>query len=737
MVASKKNVYPFNTDTTGYQLDDADEIQAILEHARDSVLPFSGEYKASWLLNDFESPIWYTTKRGKGSIIDGKGVETDNITWNVTLPNGNNLCDDRYRILLDNIKKTSFLFRNGIITGKVIGNRRWHDVTGSLLVLAKFLVLYEDRYLPHKYGFNLLDQQGLNQFSINYSKGGITFALELPQRALLLFYQSAFNSECPLEVYSTIPNIDEELCKSIYLKLRETNLMRPLKSGEFKGALVFDLQRISSILNCDKESMSSERMRAFLRQFEIELKESELLVKYNIKSDYHGHRTPLLTDALNNPSNENSLVAITGHFEVLLFAHRHLPETSPNPCYLSINTARKAAMKYTKIDGRTPLLPIDIGLSYMNGAMKLVYKYGENLIDLYLEFLDKSHKPSKIKDINIEASIMRKNRLLFNRLSRLEKYRDLCIELNLSYPHTSTSKTKNKNTSEEYDLFSCLGDVMAASAILIAIMKPSRDDEIINLKRDCLYHELGGGYYLKLYLGKSNVGEAYEEVIKPIPYITAKSIELLQKLGNGIDIIMSTDTSDTLFYAPLSGLTNVGRVSKGVLNTKLDNFGDKLKIRLDEHKRRWYVRVHEMRKFFLILLFWHGRFNVLDAARDIAGHVDAEHIYRYVEANFPRTDLCAFEADFAIHCLSSQDRYDDFTHVDDSFEALRELVCKHFGVSSLEFIHQNEWEQYVRDLRNEDGFYLKPHSIQCETDDGQLVSFEISLIFGEAIYNAK
>ncbi|TOP55512.1 hypothetical protein CGH12_24530, partial [Vibrio parahaemolyticus] len=129
-----------------------------------------------------------------------------------------------------------------------------------------------------------------------------------------------------------------------------------------------------------------------------------------------------------------------------------------------------------------------------------------------------------------------------------------------------------------------------------------------------------------------------------------------------------------------------------------------------------------MRKFFLILLFWHGRFNVLDAARDIAGHVDAEHIYRYVEANFPRADLCAFEADFAIHCLSSQDRYDDFTHVDDSFEALRELVCKHFGVSSLEFIHQNEWEQYVRDLRNEDGFYLKPHSIQCETDDGQLVS---------------
>ncbi|WP_305815148.1 hypothetical protein [Photobacterium leiognathi] len=117
------------------------------------------------------------------------------------------------------------------------------------------------------------------------------------------------------------------------MKLKETNLMRPLKSGEFKGVLAFDLQRLSSALNCDKETMLSERMRAFLRQFEIELKESELLVKYHIKSDYHGHRTPLLTDVLNNPLNENSLVAITGHFEVLLSAHRHLPETSPNPCY--------------------------------------------------------------------------------------------------------------------------------------------------------------------------------------------------------------------------------------------------------------------------------------------------------------------------------------------------------------------------------------------------------------------
>ncbi len=49
-------------------------------------------------------------KRGKGSIIDGKGVGTDNITWNVTLPNGNNLFDDRYRILLDNIKKRHFFY---------------------------------------------------------------------------------------------------------------------------------------------------------------------------------------------------------------------------------------------------------------------------------------------------------------------------------------------------------------------------------------------------------------------------------------------------------------------------------------------------------------------------------------------------------------------------------------------------------------------------------------------------
>ncbi|MBF4432719.1 hypothetical protein EA848_24710, partial [Vibrio anguillarum] len=102
--------------------------------------------------------------------------------------------------------------------------------------------------------------------------------------------------------------------------------------------------------------------------------------------------------------------------------------------------------------------------------------------------------------------------------------------------------------------------------------------EIINLKRDCLYHELGGGYYLKFYLGKSNIGEAYEEVIKPIPYITARSIALLQKLGNGIDIIMGTDTTDTLFYGPLSGLTNVGKISKSLLNSKIDKFGDKLKI---------------------------------------------------------------------------------------------------------------------------------------------------------------
>jgi hypothetical protein len=63
-----------------------------------------------------------------------------------------------------------------------------------------------------------------------------------------------------------------------------------------------------------------------------------------------------------------------------------------------------------------------------------------------------------------------------------------------------------------------------------------------------------------------------------------------------------------------------------------------------------------MRKWFLLLLFWAGRFDVLDAARWIAGHVHADHTYAYIEQNFPGEELPAIEAEYSIDRLRRLDQ---------------------------------------------------------------------------------
>ncbi|OOZ42708.1 hypothetical protein [Solemya elarraichensis gill symbiont] len=708
---------------------EAAEVIEILKYARNRVLPFDGLFQAEWLLTDIRALTWHTTRKGKGGLVSGRWVGTEKIEWNQILPNGHYLGDEQYSPLLETLQKTSFLLRSGMLTGKPVGNRHWKYVTTTLINLGRYMVLHEHRYKPKEYALSLLDQSGLNHFVVEYAKGGLSLALEIPQRILSYFYGSAFGQACPEALYSSLFSLDDRLCKEIYEWAKDAqNLMMPIKSGAYKGRRVFSVVAIAKIANCEQNLLVNQKMRAFLRQFEIELQEHDLLVPANAVTRHPSHKAPLLKDALSASLTQNAVTAVTNHIALSLSSHRHLPGKSPNPAYLSIRKARTHASQWGFPAGRTPLMPVDIGLRYLNGALTLVHRYGDLAVSLYLEFLRQAKEVSGLSAWKTQA----KHREIFASLIGVPKYALLRSDFDIGQFHANTHANKG---AESMDAHRLIGHVVASCVILIAILKPSRDEELLELGRDCISLIEGDGYYLDFALGKSNVGEAYEATSKPIPYKTAKAIELVKGLGKGIDGILGTDTSDRLFVLPGKGVANIKGVGKNGINRKLDLFGDLLGIRLDDHQRRWYVRVHEMRKFFLLLFFWQGRFGVLDAAREIAGHTDVEHIYRYMEANYPRESFTEIEADYAVNCLSSIDQYTQFGEVDSGLERLREMVCDHFGVSSLEFVPTGEWEQYVRDLREDDHFKLEPHSIKA-AGDGLVEDIAISFIVSECLSDA-
>lgn len=137
---------------------------------------------------------------------------------------------------------------------------------------------------------------------------------------------------------------------------------------------------------------------------------------------------------------------------------------------------------------------------------------------------------------------------------------------------------------------------------------------------------------------------------------------------------------------------------------------------IDQYGRRWYIRIHEMRKWFLLLLFWSGRYDVLDAARWVAGHTDAQHLYEYIEREFPDAQLGKLEAECAIDHLALYDETQILLDGESvGLVQLYERVLNHFRVSSLNLIKESDWHLLVEELF-ENEYHLEPYTIS--TEDG-------------------
>jgi hypothetical protein len=136
-----------------------------------------------------------------------------------------------------------------------------------------------------------------------------------------------------------------------------------------------------------------------------------------------------------------------------------------------------------------------------------------------------------------------------------------------------------------------------------------------------------------------------------------------------------------------------------------------------------------MRRWFLLLLFWSGRFGVLDAARWIAGHVDSAHILAYIQREFPDINFSHLEAEYAIDRL--WEMYLMATNNDSTPEGLGQLYEKvkdHFRVEHISLIPEEEWTDYVFELRKSDQFFLKPYAVTLHLKEATSMEIDVAFI---------
>lgn len=714
-----------------YDENERETILNILHKAENRIRPYKGDFNADWLLCDFEDDVWFTTNRGREEFISNQWKNTIDVNWNVLLPNGYYLSDSKYSEFLKSIKMASFLLRTGY-TNYNATTTCWRKTIATWLSLAKWLVLNEKTFKPCKYAFSLLDQAGLNKLFHQLSIGGWVTALSLPERLVMFWYQEIFKKTAPSYLFETIYCLPKDLCLNFIEYLHENENYRCVESGRFRGYLSIDRVKVLRVVNELSSSFNnSAKFSVFLRQFEVEFNDSPLMLPVHLRKEYPHQKTKTINKIVNDGASENTILNIRTRILNLLGASHHMPDKIVSPGLVNVNTAVRKCMPNTKNSAHTPFIPIDTGFNYMNEAVRWVHCYGEEIIDFYLSVMNKLDFKT-LKNISRDKKVKVVSAAFKSELEKRKYKNDACDSI---VNKLNIKLLKRYSADSSYDLLrktptltEALDVLVGACVICIALLKPSREKELTHIKRDCLV-EGSDGYYIQFELGKSNTDEAYSINDKPIPQITAKAIKLLQNLGWDLSKLFEEENKikNNLFYLPHDDLGKVRLPDGALLNRCLDIFCDYVASPADSVGRRWYVRIHEMRKWFLILLFWSGRYDVIDAARWIAGHTNIEHLQAYIEQEFPEDQLSGLDAEFAIDRLYNYEINKCSNDNPEGLEALYKKILSNFNVTSLDFISDSEWTEYVRILRDEETFIIKPHSVYAE-NGSDIIGINISFV---------
>ncbi|KXV13048.1 hypothetical protein CR51_05715 [Caballeronia megalochromosomata] len=193
--------------------------------------------------------------------------------------------------------------------------------------------------------------------------------------------------------------------------------------------------------------------------------------------------------------------------------------------------------------------------------------------------------------------------------------------------------------------------------------------------------------------GKSGTEGLLEKEVRPIPPAVELPIAIVQQFHEQMAAEGLIRQPRLLFDIP--GFTGINRCSTTSFNRSLDEFCDFFQTPLTDDQRRYYLREHQFRRFFIIAFFFSARNGDLGTLRWFVAHTDAEHLYNYLTNNISG-DLYR---EVSAYFLTDELRLPEEERVIEMHEGveefLRKLVQKNFGTGKFSVIDADALEAFL------------------------------------------
>lgn len=683
--------------------DETSELERLLEPFVQS--PMGRRYRtAHWLKSDPESPIWIIE-------LDTR-VELD---WRVPLPDGNCLTSVKHRELLK-------AFRSWLTVGSHV------DTTGGsplaprserarlqrsvhcidyLLLRSEQLAILNGRGLGHLSSNDLVAMLAAigSSYSISESIYGWSQKLTtylrsriehpLPGHGVGCFEYPGIAVDIP-DASDRMTSLDEAEIVLARAWLASTGCYKHSGSAGYRYTVL-----------CSRLAAEIYRGTLFGRTIPFPVPDELCLgPNHRVRTEYPRAR---VTSEHDERMGEKSIAryAETVASLGLLKADGILVPSA------SLEVLRSASRTLNiKPIGRFRTLPYPVVFRALRLGIEFALTYGNDLVDSYLAVARKAHLGGvSVGEYCDEHDIAD---LVTPRCRELG-IRRWTIEGTFDPIPTAEWFT---NLRANVGLFETLRVLYGAVEVVVGTVMARRLGEFLDLHSDSCFDK--SRTRLVFANRKSGIGGGRQTEERPIPPVAVELIELLQRLQRQLYELGAIDTTTNLFsYPRYRGDGWLVSVSKSSYSESLDYFCDWAELDLDTSGSRYYIRQHQLRRFFAMLFFWGGGFGGMDTLRWFLGHTDVEHLWHYISETTPGLTIRSVAAEWATYGVK---------HGTEEAKQLAAELSKHFGTSDFTVLDDEALSLHIEDLMEAGLLTIEPEFI----DSGRQYRIAVVLRSGGA-----
>ncbi|EEY90103.1 hypothetical protein HMPREF0017_01029, partial [Acinetobacter lwoffii SH145] len=575
-----------------------------------------------WLKSNFDDDIWEIfTEKDQIKVLNFKKA---------IIGDENLLIDDRklvntfkYWIIasLSPMLSKSELKRKTTIQNRI---NTIVSLINCIIIKSKQINLYNRKTLA-------LDCNFFTDILVNYSKYGSSIAL--------------FNSN------KTISNFLEEAIKNI--DINEVILFEkkyPLINSNYEdGCLELTLNEIrlsrfylynENAYPCKRKKLIDVNYNYFSFLFKNKIISENYpplpLFQLRLEEDYNNNEfpaVPVKSDPTEGISKKQTLIYIKAITDLKLL-------NNFNNCYhIDHKNIELFSLKYLENiveykESKRYLTPqADVVFDCIKKSFEFLIKYLDDILESIFNILilRKKYDPRPIKKFLWNECLTHK----------LRNNGTCLIEIPKTDPDYYNKLRKNNGLIDLYDI------AIGSTLLLIGATMARRQGEILDLDTNlCLYPQnldpstnKNTNFYLIFENRKSGITlhnlETRETLNKPILRSVAAIIYKFQAFNKKLKSHQLIEhNNNSLFNSINNSSLKLNKLDRTNYYRFTDKFCDYIETptvlyRNNTHYR-YYLKQHQLRRFFALMFFWSNAYDGLDTLRNFLGHTDAEHLYHYI-----------------------------------------------------------------------------------------------------------